>query len=310
MSTEQEKRLHRCCFAGHRPEGILLSENIAKEWLRFQILSAIENGYTTFITGMGMGVDIRAAETVLQLRKENPSLHLIAVEPYPGFAGKWSKEWLERYNNILSRADLVKQLYTHYNPAGINSRINWMVEHSSRLIAIYNGSKGYTGSFVDYAKQQGLEVVLYPFPRVVNSSPRAYPLNLLDEIMDCQTYLASKPVALSNLPSDFDKRLMIAMASIPGDHSPAEILVPRFRDGWTLQAIGNEIGVSRERIRQLIEKYIKILRSPDILRYLNCGIEGIPERTTKAVVKRLEEATARAKYNRTHLLYHADEGGQ
>ena len=25
--TEQEKRLHRCCFAGHRPEGILLSES-------------------------------------------------------------------------------------------------------------------------------------------------------------------------------------------------------------------------------------------------------------------------------------------
>ena len=35
--TEQEKRLHRCCFAGHRPEGILLSETTAKEWLRFQI---------------------------------------------------------------------------------------------------------------------------------------------------------------------------------------------------------------------------------------------------------------------------------
>ena len=35
--TEQEKCLHRCCFAGHRPEGILLSETTAKDWLRFQI---------------------------------------------------------------------------------------------------------------------------------------------------------------------------------------------------------------------------------------------------------------------------------
>lgn len=297
MTTEQQKRLHRCCFAGHRPEGILLSETTAKKWLRYQILSAIENGYSTFITGMGMGVDIWAAETVLQLRKENPSLHLIAVEPYPGFAGKWSREWLERYNKVLDEADLVKQLYPHYNPAGINSRINWMVEHSSRLITIYNGSKGYTGSFVEYAQAQGLEVVLYPFPRVVNSSPRAYPLNLLDEIMDCQTYLASKPVELSDLPPDFDRRLMIAMAAIPGDHNPAEILVPRFRDGMTLQSIGDEIGVSRERIRQLIEKYIKKLRSPDILRYLDCGIEGIPERTTRAVVMRLEVAAGRVHDN-------------
>ena len=79
--TEQEKRLHRCCFAGHRPEGILLSETTAKEWLRFQIQQAITDGYTTFITGMGMGVDIWAAEIVIELRSSNPSLHLIAVEP-------------------------------------------------------------------------------------------------------------------------------------------------------------------------------------------------------------------------------------
>ena len=290
MSTEQEKRLHRCCFAGHRPEGILLSETTAKDWLRYQITQAIEDGFITFITGMGMGVDVWAAETVLQLRNENPSLHLIAVEPYPGFPAKWSKEWLERYNRIMDSADLVKQLYTRYNPSGVNARINWMVDHSSRLIAIYNGSKGYTGSFVDYAQAQGLEINIYPFPRVVNSSPRDYPLNLLDEIMNCKDYLTAKPVEPSDLPPDFDRRLMVAMASIPGDHNPGEILVPRFRDGSTLQAIGDEVGVSRERIRQLIAKYIKKLRSPDILRYLNCGIEGIPERTTKAVVKRLEEA--------------------
>lgn len=295
--TESEKRQHRCCFAGHRPEGILLSEAAAKDWLRYEITTAINAGYTTFITGMGMGVDIWAAETVLQMRNDNPSLHLIAVEPYPGFAGKWGREWLERYNKILDEADLVKQLYPHYNPSGINSRINWMVERSSRLIAIYNESKGYTGSFVDYAKAQGLEVVLYPFPRVVNSSPRAYPLNLLDAIMNCKEYLTAKPVELSDLPPDFDRRLMIVMASIPGDHNPAEILIPRFRDGMTLQSFGDEIGVSRERIRQLIVKYIKKLRSPDILRYLNCGIEGIPERTTRAVVMRLEEAAGRLHDN-------------
>jgi hypothetical protein len=39
----------------------------------------------------------------------------------------------------------------------------------------------------------------------------------------------------------------------------------------------------------LVEKYLRKLRHPDILRYLNCGIEGIPEKTVKAVVKRLQE---------------------
>ena len=292
--TEQEKRLHRCCFAGHRPEGILLSETTAKEWLRFQIQQAITDGYTTFITGMGMGVDIWAAQIVLELREANPSLHLIAVEPYPGFSAKWTEEWHSAYEQVIKGADLVKRMSQTYNPVAINARINWMVDHSSRLIAIYNGSKGYTGTFIDYAMSQGLKIDLYPFPRVVKSSPRAYPLNLLDEIMNCPTYLGARPVELSDLPPDFDRRLIIAMESIPGERRPAEILVPRFKDGLTLQAIGDEFGVSRERIRQIIEKYIKKLRSPDILRYLGCGIEGIPEKSTKAVVKRLEEAEARA----------------
>ena len=56
--TEQEKRQHRCCFAGHRPEAIPLSETAARDWLRVQIQAAIASGFTTFITGMGMGIDI------------------------------------------------------------------------------------------------------------------------------------------------------------------------------------------------------------------------------------------------------------
>lgn len=169
----------------------------------------------------------------------------------------------------------------------------WMVGHSSRLIAIYNGSKGYTGDFITYAKEQGLSVVLYPFPRVVRGAvQRPYPLNLLDAIMSDMMFLASKPVEMSDLPADFDRRLSVAMSALQGSHNPAEILILRFRDGLTLQEIGDEIGVSRERIRQLIEKYVKKLRQPDILRYLNCGIEGIPEKSTKAVVKRLEEGEA------------------
>ena len=56
--TEQEKRQHRCCFAGHRPEAIPLSETAARDWLRVQIQAAIVSGFTTFITGMGMGMDI------------------------------------------------------------------------------------------------------------------------------------------------------------------------------------------------------------------------------------------------------------
>ena len=289
--TEQEKRLHRCCFAGHRPEGILLSEATAKDWLLYQIQQAIAANYTTFITGMGMGVDIWAAQIVIGLRAANPSIHLIAVEPYPSFAAKWSEEWRSAYQEVIIKADLVKRISQRYTPDAINNRLYWIVDHSSRLIAIYNGTKGYTGSFVDYAQTQGLETTLYPFPRMnTGASPRPYPLNLIDVIMESPTYLSSRPVELSDLPPNFDRRLAVAISTFPSNHDPGEILLPRYRDGATLQEIASAIGVTRERIRQLIEQYIKRLRHPDIMRYLNCGIENIPPKASKTMIKKLEDA--------------------
>ena len=47
---ENEKRLHRCCFTGHRPEKLELSENEVKPLLEKAIDNAIAYGYVTFIT--------------------------------------------------------------------------------------------------------------------------------------------------------------------------------------------------------------------------------------------------------------------
>ncbi len=69
MAAEAEKRLHRCCFTGHRPEKLTQSEFEVKVWLREQIEQAVAEGYTTFITGMAMGVDIWAGQIVVELKK-------------------------------------------------------------------------------------------------------------------------------------------------------------------------------------------------------------------------------------------------
>ncbi len=291
MPAEQEKRLHRCCFAGHRPESIALSESAAKVWLRGQIQKSIADGFSTFITGMGMGVDIWAAQIVSELKRENDSLHLIAVIPYLAFSAKWNEAWAAAYNRVIREADLVKQISTRYTPDALIERNCWMADHAARLIGIYNGTEGHTGHLIQYAGQQGLEMCLYPFPKVTAEPaavPRGYPLNLLDAVMACETFQASRPLEMADLPPDFDQRLAIAVSLLP-DERAEEFLYSRFRDNNTLQAIGDKAGLSRERVRQLIEKCIKRLRQPDILRYLNCGIENIPEKSSQAMLRRIEE---------------------
>lgn len=83
--TEKEKRLHRCCFTGHRPEKLNRPEREIKLELKKEICRALEDDFTVFISGMARGVDIWAAEVVLQLRKDGFLVRLICACPYPGF---------------------------------------------------------------------------------------------------------------------------------------------------------------------------------------------------------------------------------
>ena len=71
---ESEKRLRRACFTGHRPEKLDISEKEAKSRLRSAIQKAINDGYATFISGMARGVDMWAAEIVLEEREENENI--------------------------------------------------------------------------------------------------------------------------------------------------------------------------------------------------------------------------------------------
>jgi uncharacterized phage-like protein YoqJ len=296
MPSEQEMRLHRCCFTGHRPEKLAQSQEEVQKWLADQIKDAIADGYLTFITGMSMGVDIWAGEIVANLRETDPRLHLIAAVPWPGFSARWNAEWKIRYEKLIKRADLVKQISQTYDPSVFTKRNFWMVEHCTRVIAFYNGSDGGTKEMIEYAKERDIDVVvggIIPPKKKPEKEPdtnpvprRDYPLNLIDAIMDCETYQNSRIVCTDDIPDDFDKRLRKAASTIK-DERAYELLMARYREGYTLQVIAEREYLSRERIRQLLEKYIKRLRSPDILRYLDCGIENIPEKISAAMVERL-----------------------
>lgn len=154
--SETELRKHRCCFTGHRPDKMDHGEKEIKPLLEKAIDEAIENGYVTFITGMAEGVDIWAAEIVLERKKKNPNLHLICALPHPGFEKRRSMTEKMRFNRIIKNADLVKQINDHYFTGCYQIRNEWMVDHSSFVIAVFNSQKSGTKNTVDYAKRKGI----------------------------------------------------------------------------------------------------------------------------------------------------------
>ena len=157
--TESEKRMHRVCFTGHRPEKLTRDKKSILNDLEKEIRKAVADGLNVFITGMARGVDIWAAQIVLKLRDEGCNVRLICACPYEGFERSWSQEWQKAYREILTVADFVKYVCNGYGPACFQIRNEWMVNHSARVIAVYNGENGGTKNTMDYAMKVGVPVV-------------------------------------------------------------------------------------------------------------------------------------------------------
>ncbi len=156
--TEQEKRKKRCCFTGHRPEKLDWPEAEIVAWLESEIRKAVDDGFTTFISGMARGVDIWAAEIVLRLRDDGLPIHLICASPFEGFERSWAESWRRRYADVMRRADLVKYICKSYSLACFQIRNEWMVDRSARVIAVFNGQAGGTKNTIRYAQSKGIEV--------------------------------------------------------------------------------------------------------------------------------------------------------
>ena len=278
MSTEQEKRLHRCCFSGHRPEKLNEPEADIKQWLSAQIDSAIAAGYTTFISGCAMGVDIWAAQIVLQKKQQNPSLRLIAATPWPGFSNKWSIDWQVQYSDLLKNADLIVPVSNHYHKSVFQLRNEWMVDHSNRVIAYFNGAPGGTKNTIDYAASKGIEVVTNnpdykpkeKRRKLMESEKVPYPENLLTDIG--LELVFGKP---EYSPLNDDQMAGLAHALTTIREREQEMIRLRYEEKKTLQEIGDQYELSRERVRQIIAKGVRKLRHPSRTVYIRDGFDKV-----------------------------------
>ena len=158
--TEEEKRLHRACFTGHRPEKLKRMQWLVKRDLKKEILRAIDDGITVFISGMARGVDIWAAEIVLSLRESGKPIKLICASPFPGFEARWERDWKDRYNAILAAADYTVFVCKGYSRSCFQIRNEWMVDHANRIIAVYNGESGGTKNTIDYSIRNLCPVII------------------------------------------------------------------------------------------------------------------------------------------------------
>ena len=65
---------------------------------------------------MARGVDLWAAEAVLDLRARGEAVRLICAVPYLGFESQWEQGWRDIYQTVLGGADLTRFICPQYRP--------------------------------------------------------------------------------------------------------------------------------------------------------------------------------------------------
>lgn len=157
-----------CCFTGHRPQGLPWGFNERDERclkmvveLERVIVGAIQDGYSVFISGMALGFDMICAEKVLELKKSYPHIKLIGALPCKTQDKLWKENDKKRYRDLISKLDGIRCIYDDYIGAEcMLERNRFMINNSSLVIALFNGRNGGTKKTLDYAKEQGLKVVI------------------------------------------------------------------------------------------------------------------------------------------------------
>ena len=143
-------REQTCCVTGHRDISTE-KQDLIKALLRREVLKAISEGYTHFISGFAAGVDLIFAEIVAELKREYP-ITLEAAIPYPGRMNTPDAA----FQRLIKCCDVVRVHADHYHKGCYMNRNRYIVDSASRIIAVCDGRKsGGTAATMKYANAVG-----------------------------------------------------------------------------------------------------------------------------------------------------------
>lgn len=153
------------CFSGHRPEKLPDGGDMSSPAVRAvisivysEIEKRIADGANIFITGMSRGVDLWAGEITAEMKCSGKPIKLVAAMPYRGFTDSFTgrEKWAAGF--IMSNADAVYNICETYEKDCMKKRNQFMVDHSSALIAVCKDSRSGTGQTIRMAQKKGIDV--------------------------------------------------------------------------------------------------------------------------------------------------------
>lgn len=151
-------REQTCCFTGHRELPVWERKQLAAK-LEATITGLIDRGIIFYGAGGARGFDTLAAQTVLKLKPNYPSIKLILVLPCLTQTRCWRPEDIAEYEHIKAQADRVVYTAQQYARGCMFKRNRHLVDNSSVCVCYLTKDSGGTAYTVDYAEKKGLEII-------------------------------------------------------------------------------------------------------------------------------------------------------
>ncbi|PZE22228.1 SLOG family protein [Paenibacillus xerothermodurans] len=139
---------------------------IIKNAIKQRLLMLADQGLEWVIVSGQWGVELWAAEAVLELRDEHPALRLAVITPFIEQDEKWSEEKRAIYREVIGRADYVNSVSRskYDGPWQFKEKNKFLLRNSDGIVVVYEqeqeGSPRYMLDLaVQHAKQRDYRII-------------------------------------------------------------------------------------------------------------------------------------------------------
>jgi uncharacterized phage-like protein YoqJ len=151
-----------CCIAGPEQLPVGIDEEWVKQRLEAEIRRMVTyEGVTCFYIGMRPCICQWAAEIVLQLKKEYPSVKLKCVLSCETLANDWTELQRDLFYAVMEHCDEELLLQGEYTSDCEKACAKFLVKRCTSVLAVWDGVEiGNTGMILLYARREGREIRL------------------------------------------------------------------------------------------------------------------------------------------------------
>lgn len=130
---------------------------IIKEAIKRKLLSFIDNGLEWVIMTGQVGVELWAAEVILDL-KQDYSIQLGIFPPFLEYESRWPDFYQASYQEVIQQADFYQPLYQkpYEGPYQLKNKDNWIIDKTDG--ACIMGDEDYLGSITFFTEKAKIAV--------------------------------------------------------------------------------------------------------------------------------------------------------